>query len=376
MKRRILSILTVLALCLSLCPSWAFAEEALPEETQEENQKETRKEAPDEPPEEAPDELPQETWNDTAVTDAGEHRVYYKVEGSRNYEAVGPLSIQVPIWQASCPDLAGQMLYIQNGKTADYTLDLEQFAPLPPFGHFGAENSDPAIIDKPAIGGDWGYNITDSNYFTKDNIKCDNWTLKVSVNAVNTTDERGVAVITVKYTSNNFLPFGLPLTIKSVNKIPVNITGVETRGWTYDGKAHPGCSGTPSSGACTGVLTVTYLDEDGNPPPGGGTVRVTGITLDKTSLTLTGDESAQLTAAVQPANASSKTVVWSSSDPSVAEVDGEGKVTARAPGTAVITATTRDGGFAASCTVTVTGKRCAVTYNPTAAAAPCPPEAP
>lgn len=100
------------------------------------------------------------------------------------------------------------------------------------------------------------------------------------------------------------------------------------------------------------------------PPPGGGTVRVTGITLDKTSLTLTEDESAQLTAAVQPANASNKTVVWASSDPSVAEVDGEGKVTARAPGAAVITATTRDGGFAASCTVMVTGKRCAVTYDP------------
>lgn len=163
--------------------------------------------------------------------DAMDYLVYYRVEGSKNYEAVGSLSIQAPLMQAVCPDAAGQVLYIQNGKAAEYTLDLEQFVPSPPFGHFGGENDNPPLINRPALGGDWGYTIAGSAYFTKDAITSDLWTLRISVNAV-------------------------------------NITGVKAQGWTYDGKAHPGYSGTPSPGACTGTLTAAYLDESGNPLPG------------------------------------------------------------------------------------------------------------
>ena len=66
-------------------------------------------------------------------------------------------------------------------------------------------------------------------------------------------------------------------------------------------------------------------------------------------------ETLQLTAVVQPDNASHKTVTWSSSAPTVATVDSIGMVSALSPGTAVITATTTDGSnLSASCTVTVT----------------------
>ena len=77
------------------------------------------------------------------------------------------------------------------------------------------------------------------------------------------------------------------------------------------------------------------------------------ISLDKTSLTLHGNESQQLTATVLPAEASQE-LTWTSSDESVATVSQSGLVSAVAAGHAVITATTTDGtDLSASCDVTV-----------------------
>lgn len=77
---------------------------------------------------------------------------------------------------------------------------------------------------------------------------------------------------------------------------------------------------------------------------------VTGISLNQDSLTLVFGETAQLEAAVAPAEAEAE-VTWSSSDPAVASV-ANGLVTAVGPGTAVITA--EAGGYTAACEVTVT----------------------
>ncbi len=82
-------------------------------------------------------------------------------------------------------------------------------------------------------------------------------------------------------------------------------------------------------------------------------VSVTGVTLDQTALTLEKGEDAQLTATVAPADADNKAVTWTSSNTSVASVDNTGKVTAVSKGTAVITVTTEDGNFTATCDVTV-----------------------
>ena len=81
-------------------------------------------------------------------------------------------------------------------------------------------------------------------------------------------------------------------------------------------------------------------------------VSVSGVSLNKTSLTLEAGETAALTATVTPANAANKSVTWSSSDTTVATV-ADGVVTAVAAGTATITVTTADGGKTATCTVTV-----------------------
>ena len=82
-------------------------------------------------------------------------------------------------------------------------------------------------------------------------------------------------------------------------------------------------------------------------------VAVTGVSLDKSTLTLTEGQTAALTATVAPADAADKTVVFTSGNNAVATVDNSGKVTAVGKGTAVITVKTNDGGFTAQCTVTV-----------------------
>ena len=78
----------------------------------------------------------------------------------------------------------------------------------------------------------------------------------------------------------------------------------------------------------------------------------TGITLSETNIvTLRVGATAMLTASVEPSGSSQK-VVWSSSTPGIATVDG-GVITGLLPGTAIITAMTIDGYISASIFVTV-----------------------
>lgn len=81
-------------------------------------------------------------------------------------------------------------------------------------------------------------------------------------------------------------------------------------------------------------------------------VKVT-VSLSKSSLTLAAGESDRITATVEPDAASKKGVTWSSSNESVATVSSTGEVTAVSAGTAVIAATSNEGGARASCTVHV-----------------------
>lgn len=117
-----------------------------------------------------------------------------------------------------------------------------------------------------------------------------------------------------------------------------------------------------SSGKVTGVrpgtaiITVKTVD-------GGHTatcvvtvykkVDVTGLTLDNSRLDMVKNESTTILATISPANASEKSITWTSSDPSVATVTSKGVVTAVDTGTTVITAVTKDGNYERSCKVTV-----------------------
>lgn len=90
--------------------------------------------------------------------------------------------------------------------------------------------------------------------------------------------------------------------------------------------------------------------KDAEPP----VVHVESIALDAEELTLTAlGETRQLTATVLPADATDPSVSWQSDDEAVCTVNGQGLVTATGDGSATVTATTADGGFTATCAVTV-----------------------
>ena len=81
---------------------------------------------------------------------------------------------------------------------------------------------------------------------------------------------------------------------------------------------------------------------------------VTGVSLNKTSDTITVGSTDHLTAAIAPAGATNQGVAWTSSNTAVATVSGTGLVTAVAAGSANINVTTADGSKTAVCAVTVT----------------------
>ena len=81
-------------------------------------------------------------------------------------------------------------------------------------------------------------------------------------------------------------------------------------------------------------------------------IAVTGVELDQATLALDAGTTGTLVATVLPADASDKSVTWSSSNEAAATV-ADGIVTAVAEGEATITVTTTDGSFTATCVVTV-----------------------
>lgn len=82
-------------------------------------------------------------------------------------------------------------------------------------------------------------------------------------------------------------------------------------------------------------------------------VAVTGIELDKNSTNININDSVKLTPTISPSDATNKNITWSSSASNIASVDQNGNVTGKSEGNALITATTKDGGYTATCTVTV-----------------------
>jgi uncharacterized protein YjdB len=102
---------------------------------------------------------------------------------------------------------------------------------------------------------------------------------------------------------------------------------------------------TAAAGGKSATCTVTVTN---------AVVAVTGVTVTPVSKELTVGEVFTLEAVVAPDNATNPAVSWSSNNTDAATVNpATGEISAEAAGTAVITATTADGGKTASCTVTV-----------------------
>ena len=111
------------------------------------------------------------------------------------------------------------------------------------------------------------------------------------------------------------------------------------------------------SGKSAGTATITVTTEDGG-KTASCTVTVVAegvatVTLDKTELELLVGEEETLEATIESEFADNQAVTWSSSDETIASVAKDGKVTGMGPGDAVITVTTAEGGFQATCAVTV-----------------------
>ena len=102
-----------------------------------------------------------------------------------------------------------------------------------------------------------------------------------------------------------------------------------------------------------GTATITVKTANGKTASCNVTVQAvpTSVSLNKTSLTLDVSKSYTLAKTVSPSNAVTS-YTWSSSNTSVATVDGNGKVTAKKAGTATITVKTSNG-KTATCKVTV-----------------------
>ncbi|MBO5371378.1 MAG: Ig-like domain-containing protein [Lachnospiraceae bacterium] len=108
-----------------------------------------------------------------------------------------------------------------------------------------------------------------------------------------------------------------------------------------------------SSNGKTATVAVTVVKEE---PPVPEKIEVTSITLDKTELALVeGGDAVQLTATVNPENATDKTVAWKTSNAKVATVSDTGLVTPVAEGNARIIVEAANG-VKAECAVTVTAK--------------------
>ncbi len=94
----------------------------------------------------------------------------------------------------------------------------------------------------------------------------------------------------------------------------------------------------------------------------GSNVAVSGINLDKSVVHLKIDTTVQLVASVTPTNATNKSVIWESSNPSVVSVDN-GTVKALKTGTATITAKSSDGRKKATAFVVATTSNLSIRYD-------------
>lgn len=99
---------------------------------------------------------------------------------------------------------------------------------------------------------------------------------------------------------------------------------------------------------------VSPLGDNGGVLTSTAPVAVTGVTVAPATATIAVGDTVQLGANIQPANATDKTVVWTTSAAATATVNATGLVTGVASGIATITATTNDGSLTGTSTITVT----------------------
>lgn len=130
----------------------------------------------------------------------------------------------------------------------------------------------------------------------------------------------------------------------------VNITGGNSNVFNknVDGKYFCITLGNANNGQVLKIV-VTCEGEAGGSDP----IAVSGVSLDESEISLEVGETQALTATFTPANATNKSVTWTSNNTNVATVSNAGLVMAVGTGNATITVTTEDGNKTATCAVEV-----------------------
>jgi len=148
---------------------------------------------------------------------------------------------------------------------------------------------------------------------------------------------------------------GNPFTVREEGEYTLSVTGAArnttVRFYVIVGGSRVYANETyvfTSAGRVT-EMNLTII-APGMPDPA---IRVSGVTVTPERATINRGATQQLIAEVMPVNATDRRVSWSSDNTTVATVNANGLVTAVAAGTAAITATTADGDFKDTSTITV-----------------------
>ena len=194
-----------------------------------------------------------------------------------------------------------------------------------------------------------------TQYWYKAYVTLDSQTFSGEVKTF-TTDVVAVESVSLNKEVYTFNTIGNTLTLIAT-VLPVEATD-KSVAWTSDNTAVATVDSygkVTARGNGTAKITVTTTDQHKTASCVITVAQwVTGISLDKTSITLNEGQEQTLTPTINPSNAANKSLRWTSSNTSVATVDAEGKVTAVSKGTATIKAEAKDGsGKYASCSVTV-----------------------
>lgn len=287
-------------------------------------------------------------------TDAGTYKIYASRKADENYKAVvnkevGSFTIGQAVADASNPVateiLQGQAL-AQSVITGTANVD----------GTFEWVNPN-TILNADATGEAVRFVPTSKNYSVKDGLTADVKVTKtgVTIRTLNLTvvgEEFGAVSMTL---DGN--PATAGATVTKDQKLEVKATA--NTGYEASVQIDGSARTTYTIGETGNVevkVTFTKKSEPSTPtdPEEPEVTDVTGVSLDATAKTLAVGESFALKATVKPANADNKKVSWSSSDATIASVDKDGNVKALKAGTCKITVTTEDGGYTATCDITVT----------------------
>ena len=203
------------------------------------------------------------------VKDRGPYEAVFTPLEANNYQSTTGQVLAVIDRAPGLTPRKGTM-QVRNNQQRTYTYNLEQLLPDPGEG---------------LSLGDVSYRLDavnlNSNYYNASagEAKINGNTLTLPIRKYDSESEHSIGEIGITIISGNYEPMTAAISVESVNKTPVTVTGVTAQDAAYNGGSHTGCTGTPAAGEYTGTFTYTYAKADGTaldgPPVEVGSYTVT-----------------------------------------------------------------------------------------------------